>query len=63
MHLALGSENTIDEFLQGQYGWLIFNTHCLDEEGWEPMSSVFLDELPDRLKKRAGLKYCRLLKL
>lgn len=43
-------------------GWLIYNAHGLDDEGWGPMSSVFLDELLDRLKKRTGLKYCRLWK-
>jgi peptidoglycan/xylan/chitin deacetylase (PgdA/CDA1 family) len=40
---------TIDEFLQGPGGWFIYNTHGLDHEGWGPVSSVFLDELLDRL--------------
>ncbi len=42
-------ENTISDFLEGPSGWLIFNTHGLDKEGWGPMSSIFLDELLDRL--------------
>jgi peptidoglycan/xylan/chitin deacetylase (PgdA/CDA1 family) len=40
---------TIDNFLKGPSGWLIYNTHGLDDEGWGPMSSTFLDELLDRL--------------
>jgi peptidoglycan/xylan/chitin deacetylase (PgdA/CDA1 family) len=42
---------SIEEFLKGPEGWFIYNTHGLDEEGWGPVSSVFLDELLDRLTK------------
>lgn len=42
-------EKTINEFMEGPSGWLIYNTHGLDDEGWGPLSSVFLDELLDRL--------------
>jgi peptidoglycan/xylan/chitin deacetylase (PgdA/CDA1 family) len=42
---------SIDEFLKGESGWFIYNTHGLDDEGWGPVSSVFLDELLDRLSK------------
>jgi len=42
---------TIDEFLEEPNGWLIYNTHGLDDEGWGPVSSSFLDELLDRLTK------------
>lgn len=42
---------TIDEFLNGPYGWFIYNTHGLDDEGWGPVSSGYLDELLDRLTK------------
>ena len=42
---------TIDQFLEGPSGWFIYNTHGLDDEGWGPVSSVFLDELLDRLSK------------
>lgn len=42
---------TIDNFLEGPSGWFIYNTHGLDDEGWGPVSSVFLDELLDRLSK------------
>jgi peptidoglycan/xylan/chitin deacetylase (PgdA/CDA1 family) len=44
-------EETINQFLEGPSGWLIYNTHGLDEEGWGPMSSVYLDELLDRLTR------------
>ena len=47
---------TIDEFLNGPDGWFIYNTHGLDEEGWGPVSSGFLDELLDRLTKINTLK-------
>ena len=42
-------ENTINKFLEGPSGWLIYNTHGLDDEGWGPVSAGFLDELLDRL--------------
>jgi len=42
-------EKTISEFLEGPPGWLVYNTHGLDDEGWGPLSSGFLDELLDRL--------------
>jgi peptidoglycan/xylan/chitin deacetylase (PgdA/CDA1 family) len=41
--------DTINEFLAGPFGWFIYNTHGLDDEGWGPVSSVFLDELLDKL--------------
>ena len=41
--------SVIDEFLAGPDGWMIFNTHGLDDEGWGPVSSIFLDELLDKL--------------
>jgi len=40
---------SIDKFLEGPPGWFIYNTHGLDDEGWGPIGSVFLDELLDRL--------------
>ena len=42
-------DNLILEFLEGPSGWLIYNTHGLDDEGWGPVSSSYLDELLDRL--------------
>jgi peptidoglycan/xylan/chitin deacetylase (PgdA/CDA1 family) len=42
-------EKTINAFLEGPPGWLVYNTHGIDEEGWGPVSASFLDELLDRL--------------
>lgn len=38
-------EQTIRSFLELPSGWLIYNTHGLDDEGWGPLSSSYLDEL------------------
>lgn len=38
-------DQTIRSFLESPSGWLIYNTHGLDEEGWGPVSSSYLDEL------------------
>lgn len=53
---SFGPENC-DQYLEGQIdnllsldeGWLIFNGHGLDDEGWGPMSSGFLEKLLERL--------------
>ncbi len=62
---AAGPENideklaeTIDAFLDGPPGWLIYNTHGLDEEGWGPLSSGVLDEM---LSKFSGMKGVEIL--
>lgn len=39
----------IKRLLQLPSGWLIYNTHGLDGEGWGPMRSEFLDRLLDKL--------------
>ncbi|HEX6890169.1 MAG TPA: polysaccharide deacetylase family protein [Chryseolinea sp.] len=39
----------IEKLLALPSGWLIYNTHGLDEEGWGPVSSDFLDRLLARL--------------
>ena len=44
-------EQTIDALMKMPSGWLIYNTHGLDDEGWGPMSSGYLDELLDRYSK------------
>ena len=49
-------EQTINEFLEGPSGWLIYNTHGLDDEGWGPVSSSYLDELLDRLSESETAK-------
>jgi len=49
-------DETINNFLEGPSGWLIYNTHGLDDEGWGPVSSSFLDELLDRLTRMKNVK-------
>jgi peptidoglycan/xylan/chitin deacetylase (PgdA/CDA1 family) len=45
MHL----DQTVSRFLEMPSGWLIYNTHGLDDEGWGPLSSSYLDELLAKL--------------
>ena len=42
-------EMEIKKLLSRPSGWLIYNTHGLDGEGWGPMRSEFLDQLLTRL--------------
>lgn len=42
-------ESEVNEFLSGKGGWLIINLHGLDNEGWGPISSKYLDVLLKRL--------------
>jgi peptidoglycan/xylan/chitin deacetylase (PgdA/CDA1 family) len=48
-NIDLNLEQTISNFLKLPSGWLIYNTHGLDDEGWGPVSSSYLDELLSRL--------------
>ena len=41
----------IDKLLSIPSGWLIYNTHGLDTEGWGPVNADFLDRLLDQLLK------------
>jgi len=49
-------EKEINEFLESDGGWLILNLHGLDEEGWGPISSSYLDKLLARISKIDWLK-------
>jgi peptidoglycan/xylan/chitin deacetylase (PgdA/CDA1 family) len=49
-------EETINSFLEGPPAWLIYNTHGINDEGWGPVSSGFLDELLDRLTRMKNVK-------
>jgi len=42
-------ESEVNKFLSGKGGWLILNLHGLDNEGWGPVSSMYLDGLLKRL--------------
>lgn len=40
---------TVDAFLAGGPGWLCYNLHGLDDEGWGPVGSDTLERLLERL--------------
>ena len=44
-------EKQVNSFLEGSGGWMILNTHGLDDEGWGPMSTSYLEGLIARLVK------------
>lgn len=44
------AEQCIDELLRRENGWLVYNSHGLDGEGWGPMQSDRLARILDRLK-------------
>lgn len=44
-------DQEVTGFLEGEGGWLILNLHGLDEEGWGPLSSSYLDKLLARISK------------
>ena len=44
-------ETEVNRFLQSEGGWLILNLHGLDDEGWGPVSTSYLDTLLKRLVK------------
>lgn len=42
-------ERQVNDFLKTDGGWLVLNVHGLDDEGWGPMSTSFLENLIARL--------------
>ena len=48
-------EAEVNDFLAGIGGWLILNLHGLDNEGWGPISTTYLDGLLKRLVKIRNL--------
>jgi len=52
-------ERHLDEYIQrllaGPSGWLIYNTHGLEEEGWGPIRAEYLERLLERLSSIEGL--------
>ena len=42
-------DREIEKLLTVESGWMIFNTHGLDEEGWGPIRATYLDRLLERL--------------
>jgi peptidoglycan/xylan/chitin deacetylase (PgdA/CDA1 family) len=45
-------EQLVDELLARPSGWLCYNTHGLDDEGWGPLSTTALERLLQRLVER-----------
>lgn len=45
-------ERHVDELFTRESGWLCFNTHGLDGEGWGPLSSATLERVLARLVER-----------
>ena len=43
---------TIESFVAGPSGWLCYNLHGLDDEGWGPVGGDTLDRLLERLVER-----------
>ena len=42
-------EEKVNNFLNSEGGWLIFNLHGLDDEGWGPISTNYFIELLEKL--------------
>jgi len=42
-------DRQIEKLLAQETGWLIFNTHGLDDEGWGPIRATYLDRFLGRL--------------
>ncbi|HRR57506.1 MAG TPA: polysaccharide deacetylase family protein [Acidobacteriota bacterium] len=42
-------ETQVQELLDLESGWLVYNTHGIDDEGWGPVSSRYLENLLERL--------------
>jgi peptidoglycan/xylan/chitin deacetylase (PgdA/CDA1 family) len=42
-------DREVDKLLAKDSGWLIFNTHGLNEEGWGPIRATYLERLLERL--------------
>jgi len=46
----------IAELLSRPEGWVVYNTHGLDDEGWGPIRASYLEELLGRLTGMEGLE-------
>jgi peptidoglycan/xylan/chitin deacetylase (PgdA/CDA1 family) len=44
-------ERHLGQLLAAASGWLIYNTHGLDDEGWGPIRAEYLDDLLGRLQR------------
>ncbi len=46
----------IELLLSRPGGWLVYNTHGLDDEGWGPIRSSYLEQLLERLGATEGIE-------
>jgi peptidoglycan/xylan/chitin deacetylase (PgdA/CDA1 family) len=46
----------VDELLSRPSGWLCYNAHGLDDEGWGPLSFETLERLLERLRRRHDVR-------
>lgn len=44
-------EQQVNDFIKSEGGWMVLNLHGLNEEGWGPISSTYLDDLLKRMMK------------
>jgi peptidoglycan/xylan/chitin deacetylase (PgdA/CDA1 family) len=49
-------DKKINNFLQNEPTWMVINAHGLDEEGWGPISSQYLEKTLDRLVQLPNLE-------
>jgi peptidoglycan/xylan/chitin deacetylase (PgdA/CDA1 family) len=49
-------DKTIEDLLSRDSGWLVYNLHGLDDEGWGPIRSEYLERLLERLLKIDSVK-------
>jgi hypothetical protein len=49
-------ERLVDELFLRPSGWLCFNAHGLDDEGWGPLSTATLERVLDRLVERTDTR-------
>ena len=49
-------DEQIEALLSQPEGWLVYNTHGLDDEGWGPISAGYLDRLLARLVGMEGVE-------
>ena len=48
-------DEQIIRLLEQPSGWLIYNTHGLDDEGWGPIRAVYLENLLEKLSSMDGV--------
>jgi peptidoglycan/xylan/chitin deacetylase (PgdA/CDA1 family) len=49
-------ERCMADLLQAPEGWLVYNAHGLDGEGWGPLRSAFLEQVLDGLLERGDVQ-------